>query len=39
MITHEARENDVRSALEEIDQLDVVQAPTKLIRIENSEID
>jgi homoserine dehydrogenase len=38
MITHEARENDVRSALEEIDRLEVVQAPTKLIRIENSEI-
>jgi homoserine dehydrogenase len=38
MITHEARENDVRSALEEIDRLEVVQTPTKLIRIENSEI-
>jgi homoserine dehydrogenase len=38
MITHEARESDVRSALEEIDRLEDVQAPTRLIRIENSEI-
>jgi homoserine dehydrogenase len=38
MLTHEARERDVRSALEAIDRLDVVQAPTRLIRIENSEI-
>jgi len=38
MLTHEARECDVRCALEEIDRLDVVQAPTRFIRIENSEI-
>ncbi len=38
MLTHEARESDVRSALEEIDRLDVVQAPTRLIRIEDNRI-
>ncbi len=38
MLTHEARESDVRSALQEIDQLDVVQAPTRIIRIENNAI-
>lgn len=35
MITHEAVESNVRSALNEIDNLDVVVAPTSLIRIEN----
>ena len=34
MLTHEARESDVRRSLEEIDQLQVVQAPTRLLRIE-----
>jgi homoserine dehydrogenase len=35
MLTHEARESDVRSALVEMDQLDVVQPPTHIIRIED----
>ncbi len=35
MITHEALERNVRKALEEIDNLDVVLAPTPLLRIEN----
>ena len=35
MMTHEARERDVRLALTEIDKLNVVTAPTKLIRVEN----
>jgi homoserine dehydrogenase len=35
MITHEAVESSVRKALGEIDELDVVLAPTVLIRIEN----
>jgi len=38
MLTHEARESDVRRALQAIDQLDVVQAPTRFIRIENNAI-
>ncbi len=33
MLTHEAREKAVRQALKEIDQLEVVAAPTKLLRI------
>jgi homoserine dehydrogenase len=36
MITHEALESNVRKALEEIDNLDVVLPPTVSIRIENS---
>jgi homoserine dehydrogenase len=35
MTTHRARERDVRSALCEIDQLDIVQDKTVLIRIED----
>jgi homoserine dehydrogenase len=35
MLTHEAKERAVREAIKEIDQLDVVRAPTQLIRIEN----
>lgn len=35
MTTHRARERDVRCALGEIDQLDMVQAKTVLIRIED----
>ncbi|MBW1981030.1 MAG: homoserine dehydrogenase [Deltaproteobacteria bacterium] len=35
MMTHEAREKDVRLALAEIDKLKVVTAPTRLIRVEN----
>ncbi len=35
MITHEAVERNVRRSLDEIDQLDVVRAPTRLIRIED----
>jgi homoserine dehydrogenase len=35
MMTHEARERDVRLALAEIDRLKVVTAPTLLIRVEN----
>jgi homoserine dehydrogenase len=38
MLTHEATESDVRCALGEIDRLDVVQGPTRLIRIEDNEI-
>jgi len=34
MLTHEAREADVRQALDEIDALDVVRDPTVLIRVE-----
>jgi homoserine dehydrogenase len=37
MLTHEARERDVRLALAEIDKLQVVTAPTRLIRVENRE--
>ncbi|MFH1077588.1 MAG: homoserine dehydrogenase [Pseudomonadota bacterium] len=35
MITHKAREANVRSALAEIDNLPIVQAKTMIIRIEN----
>jgi len=34
MLTHEAREEEVQKALKKIDQLEVVTAPTKLVRIE-----
>jgi len=34
-MTHEAKEKDVTAALHEIDQLDVIQEETLLIRIEN----
>ncbi|WP_022854223.1 homoserine dehydrogenase [Thermodesulfatator atlanticus] len=34
MLTHEAKESSVRKALSMIDQLDIVTAPTKLLRIE-----
>jgi homoserine dehydrogenase len=37
MMTHEARECDVRLALAEIDKLQVVTAPTRLIRVEKNE--
>ncbi len=37
MLTHEAREKDVREALKEIDTLDVVSPPTRLIRIESGD--
>jgi homoserine dehydrogenase len=33
VVTHEARESDVRAALTEIDTLDVVRQPARLIRI------
>jgi homoserine dehydrogenase len=36
MTTHRARERDVRSALDEINKLDIVQGDTVLIRIEDS---
>jgi homoserine dehydrogenase len=36
MLTHEAFERDVNNALSEIDQLDIVLAPTQFIRIENN---
>ncbi|MFH1148552.1 MAG: homoserine dehydrogenase [Pseudomonadota bacterium] len=35
MMTHEAREKDVRQAVEQIDRLDIVTAKTMFIRIEN----
>jgi len=34
MMTHEARERDMRAALEEIDRLPVVAAPTVVLRVE-----
>lgn len=37
MLTHEALESSVQKALTEINQLDVVAGPTRLIRIENEE--
>ncbi|GLI33868.1 homoserine dehydrogenase [Desulforhabdus amnigena] len=37
MVTHEAVEANVRKALKEIDELNVVLAPTQTIRIENQE--
>jgi homoserine dehydrogenase len=37
MLTHEALESNVRKALAEMDRLDVVLAPTQLIRIEDQE--
>jgi homoserine dehydrogenase len=37
MMTHEARERDMRAALEEIDRLGVVAAPTVLLRVEAQE--
>jgi homoserine dehydrogenase len=39
MLTHEAVESNVRQALAEIDQLEVVKGPTRLIRIENRELE
>ena len=37
MLTHEALESSVQKALREINHLDVVAGPTRLIRIENEE--
>ncbi len=37
MLTHEALEHSVQKALAEINRLDVVAGPTRLIRIENEE--
>jgi len=37
MLTHEALESSVQKALTEINRLDVVAGPTRLIRIENEE--
>ena len=39
MISHVAKEADVRKALAEIDRLEVVSQPTMLIRIENEKLD
>ncbi|MBW2434635.1 MAG: homoserine dehydrogenase [Deltaproteobacteria bacterium] len=39
MISHVAKEADVRKALAEIDRLDVVGQPTMLIRIEDEQLD
>ena len=36
MMTHEARESDMREAISEIDRLPVVAAPTVVIRVEES---
>jgi homoserine dehydrogenase len=36
IMTDDAKESDIRSALDEIDQLDVVHEPSHFIRIENS---
>lgn len=38
MTTYKSREHDVRKALEEIDQLDIVMGRTKLIRIEDDKL-
>jgi len=35
LMTHEARESNVTKALAEIDRLEIVQLPTRLIRVEN----
>ena len=35
LMTHEARESNVTMALAEIDRLEIVQQPTRLIRVEN----
>jgi hypothetical protein len=34
-MTHEARERNMRAALEEIDRLPVVAAPTVMLRVES----
>lgn len=39
MLTHRAREMDVTNALKEIDQLEIVKAPSRLIRIEDGNPD
>jgi len=36
IMTHDAKEANVSKALAEIDQLDIVQQPTRLIRVENN---
>lgn len=36
LMTHEALEADINKALSEIDQLDIIQQPTRLIRVENN---
>jgi hypothetical protein len=36
VLTHPAREGDLRSALTEIDRLDIVSQPTRVLRIEES---
>ncbi len=36
IMTHDAKEANVNKALAEIDQLDIVQQPTRLIRVENN---
>jgi len=36
MLTHEALEANIRAALDEIDRLDVIKEPSRLIRIENA---
>ncbi len=35
ILTHEATEKDVRSAMQEINQLEIIEEPSHLIRIEN----
>ena len=37
MMTHEACEKDIQTALQEIDQLDFVDSPTMLLRVESGE--
>ncbi len=39
MITHEALESDVRKALAELNEMNIIHGPTKLIRIEGSAAD
>ncbi len=36
LMTHDAKESNINQALAEIDQLEIVQQPTRLIRVENA---
>jgi homoserine dehydrogenase len=36
IMTHDARESNIDRALAEIDQLEIIQQPTRLIRVENN---
>jgi homoserine dehydrogenase len=36
LMTHDAKESNINQALAEIDRLEIVQQPTRLIRVENA---